>query len=52
MFILQSDVQAEIEKLRQELEDTISMYERTRDELVHAQNKVFVNHLIELKPYD
>ncbi|KAI3407427.1 E3 ubiquitin ligase (RING-type E3 ubiquitin transferase) (Serine/threonine-protein kinase), partial [Psidium guajava] len=38
----QSDVQAEIEKLRQELEDTISMYEQTCEELVHAQNKVQV----------
>lgn len=36
----QSDVQAEIEKLRQELENTIFMYERACEELVHAQNKV------------
>ncbi|XP_030530038.1 U-box domain-containing protein 34-like [Rhodamnia argentea] len=38
----QSDVQAEIEKLRRQLEDTVSMYERTCEELVHAQNKVQV----------
>ncbi|KAF8036532.1 hypothetical protein BT93_C2302 [Corymbia citriodora subsp. variegata] len=40
--IEQSDVQAEIEKLRRELENTIFMYERACEELVHAQNKVQV----------
>lgn len=39
-FLLQSDVNAEIEQLRQELRATVSMYERTCGELVQAQNKV------------
>ncbi|OWM83087.1 hypothetical protein CDL15_Pgr011769 [Punica granatum] len=36
----QSDVQAEIEQLRLELQATVSMYERVCEELVHTQNKV------------
>ncbi|GMQ06069.1 hypothetical protein CsSME_00050800 [Camellia sinensis var. sinensis] len=36
----QSDVQAEVEQLRLELESTVSMYNRACEDLVHAQNKV------------
>ncbi|KAK4756918.1 hypothetical protein SAY87_007045 [Trapa incisa] len=36
----QSDVQAEIELLRLELQDTVSMYGEVCEELVHARNKV------------
>ncbi|KAK4746809.1 hypothetical protein SAY87_025846 [Trapa incisa] len=36
----QSDVQAEIERLRLELQATVSMYGQVCEELVHAQNKV------------
>ncbi|KAK9274648.1 hypothetical protein L1049_021899 [Liquidambar formosana] len=35
-----SDMQAEVEKLRLELQNTVAMYERACEELVHAQNKV------------
>ncbi|XP_057467857.1 U-box domain-containing protein 34-like [Actinidia eriantha] len=36
----QSDVQAEVEKLRRELVSTVAMYNRACEDLVHAQNKV------------
>ncbi|XAR67138.1 Non-specific serine/threonine protein kinase [Bertholletia excelsa] len=36
----QSDVEAEVEQLRLELENTVSMYTRACEDLVHAQNKV------------
>lgn len=36
----QSDIQAEIEQLRLELENTVTMYTRACEDLVHAQSKV------------
>ncbi|KAL9149732.1 hypothetical protein ABFS82_12G124800 [Erythranthe guttata] len=36
----QSDVQTEIERMRLELENTLTMYNRTCEGLVHAQSKV------------
>lgn len=39
---MQSDVQAEVEKLRLELQNNISMYHRACEDLVHAQNKVSI----------
>ncbi|GAV72986.1 Pkinase domain-containing protein/Usp domain-containing protein/U-box domain-containing protein [Cephalotus follicularis] len=38
--IEESDVMAEMEQLRLELQNTVAMYKRTCEELVHAQNKV------------
>ncbi|KAL5572431.1 hypothetical protein UlMin_022028 [Ulmus minor] len=35
-----SDAHAEVERLRQELQNTIGMYKRACEELVHTQNKV------------
>ena len=37
---MQSDEQAEVEQLREELQSTIAMYTRACEELVHAQKKV------------
>lgn len=39
---LQSDVQAEVEKLRLELMDTVGMYKRACEDLVNARNKVSI----------
>lgn len=41
-FLLQSYVQAEIEQLRLELQNTITMYKRACEELVHTQSKVLL----------
>ncbi|GER36020.1 U-box domain-containing protein kinase family protein [Striga asiatica] len=38
----QSEIQAEIEQLRLELENTLTMYNRARQDLVRAQNKVLL----------
>jgi serine/threonine protein kinase/nucleotide-binding universal stress UspA family protein len=45
----QSDVQDEVEKLRVELQNNISMYRRACEDLVHAQNKLQVlsSHCLE-----
>ena len=37
---MQSDVQAEIEKVQLEIQNTVAMYKRACGELAHAQNKV------------
>ncbi|XP_009604175.1 U-box domain-containing protein 34-like isoform X1 [Nicotiana tomentosiformis] len=36
----QSDIQAEMERMRLELQNTIAMYNQTCEHLIHAQNKV------------
>jgi hypothetical protein len=36
------DVQTEEEQLRLEIQNTVAMYKRACEELVHAQNKVRV----------
>lgn len=38
--IEQSDIQAEMERMRLELQNTIAMYNQTCEHLIHAQNKV------------
>uniref|UniRef100_A0A5B7BWZ9 RING-type E3 ubiquitin transferase n=1 Tax=Davidia involucrata TaxID=16924 RepID=A0A5B7BWZ9_DAVIN len=40
IYTEQSDMQAEVEQLRLELQNTVSMYERACEDLVYAQNKV------------
>lgn len=43
-------MQSEVEQLQQELDATLSMYERACEELIHAQNEVEITSgLVEIK---
>lgn len=45
---VQSDIQAEAERLRTELRNTTAMYNQACENLVHAQAKVRVNHFVSI----
>lgn len=41
---MQPGIQSEVEQLQLEIQNTVAMYKRACEELVHAQNKVRVHN--------